>query len=73
MSIENGYKIPNLRFTGYMCKTNIASNTSYRGFGAPQAVVIMEEVIFNVARELNILQEQVCSLGGGTVLERNFI
>ena len=60
--IENGYKIPNLRFTGFMCKTNIASNTSFRGFGNPQAVAAMEEVIFNIAFELNISQEKVSPL-----------
>ena len=58
-AIDNGYKIQNFRFTGQMCKTNTSSNTSMRGFGGPQAVLIMEEVIFNIACELNISQEKV--------------
>ena len=58
-TVDNGYKIQNFRFTGQMCKTNTSSNTSMRGFGSPQAALIMEEVIFNIACELNISQEKV--------------
>jgi len=36
MHIDNAYKIPNVRVVGLCCKTNIASNTAYRGFGGPQ-------------------------------------
>ena len=33
---ENCYLIPNIRVLGYMCKTNLPSNTAFRGFGGPQ-------------------------------------
>lgn len=33
---DAAYKIPNMRVVGFVCKTNIASNTAYRGFGGPQ-------------------------------------
>ena len=33
---DSCYRIPNLRVQGFVCKTNIASNTAYRGFGGPQ-------------------------------------
>lgn len=34
--MENCYLIPNIRGQGYMCKTNIPTNTAFRGFGGPQ-------------------------------------
>ena len=33
---ENCYLIPNIRVLGYMCMTNLPSNTAFRGFGGPQ-------------------------------------
>jgi xanthine dehydrogenase/oxidase len=30
------YKFPAQRVRGHMCRTNIASNTAFRGFGGPQ-------------------------------------
>ena len=37
LHIDAAYKIPNVRVVGCCCKTNIASNTAFRGFGGPQA------------------------------------
>ena len=34
--MDNAYRIPNIRGTGYICKTNVSSNTAFRGFGGPQ-------------------------------------
>jgi len=36
LHMANCYLIPNIRGTGFLCKTNISSNTAFRGFGAPQ-------------------------------------
>jgi xanthine dehydrogenase large subunit len=46
---ENAYFIPHVRFTGTVCRTNLPSNTAFRGFGGPQAVAAMEHVIEHVA------------------------
>ncbi|KAL3874744.1 hypothetical protein ACJMK2_037715 [Sinanodonta woodiana] len=64
---ENSYKIPNLKVTGYLCKTNTPSNTAFRGFGGPQAMLIAEQWLTDVAfylgispvqvREINLYQE----------------
>ena len=32
----NAYYIPNVDVQGRCCKTNLASNTAFRGFGGPQ-------------------------------------
>ena len=33
---DNSYLVPNLRVKGHCCKTNLPSNTAFRGFGGPQ-------------------------------------
>jgi len=50
---ENAYFIPNVAFSGTVCRTNFPSNTAFRGFGGPQAVAAMEQVIDEVAARLN--------------------
>jgi len=49
---ENSYYIPNLRVTGTMWKTNLPSNTAFRGFGGPQGMAVIENAIDRVARFL---------------------
>ena len=51
---ENCYHIPNALFRGYCCKTNTVSNTAFRGFGSPQAMVAIEAVIEHIARDLKV-------------------
>ena len=36
MHCDNVYRVPHLRTQGYLCITNIASNTAFRGYGGPQ-------------------------------------
>jgi xanthine dehydrogenase large subunit len=50
---ENAYYIPNMRVTGTMWKTNLPSNTAFRGFGGPQGMAVIENVIDRIARYLN--------------------
>ncbi len=49
---ENAYFIPNIRITGTMWKTNLPSNTAFRGFGGPQGMAIIENAIDSIARFL---------------------
>ncbi|MDP2423854.1 MAG: xanthine dehydrogenase molybdopterin binding subunit [Bacteroidales bacterium] len=49
---ENAYFIPNLRATGTMWKTNLPSNTAFRGFGGPQGMAVIEQAIDQIARYL---------------------
>ena len=46
------YRIPNLRATGRMCRTNLPSFTAFRGFGAPQAFFVIESAIEALAAKL---------------------
>ena len=50
--IDNAYHIPNLRVIGKAWKTNLPPNTAFRGFGAPQAIAVMENIIDRIARSL---------------------
>ncbi|KAK2191207.1 hypothetical protein NP493_57g06060 [Ridgeia piscesae] len=52
--VENSYHIPNVVVRGYCCKTNLPSNTAFRGFGAPQSLLICETWMEQAAHKLNI-------------------
>ncbi|XP_055254544.1 aldehyde oxidase 4-like isoform X3 [Moschus berezovskii] len=56
---ENAYYIPNFRCRGRPCKTNLPSNTAFRGFGFPQGIVVSEAYITAVASQCNLTPEQV--------------
>ncbi|MFV0455195.1 MAG: xanthine dehydrogenase molybdopterin binding subunit, partial [Pseudomonas sp.] len=49
---DNAYYLGDATIHGHRCKTNTASNTAYRGFGGPQGMVAIEEIMDVVAREL---------------------
>jgi xanthine dehydrogenase/oxidase len=42
-----------------MCKTNLPTNTAFRGFGAPQGMMIAETYISHVASFLKMDPEKV--------------
>jgi len=52
--IDNCYFIPNLRVIGKAYKTNLPSNTAFRGFGGPQGMAVIENIIDRIARYLKI-------------------
>jgi len=52
--IDNAYFIPNIDLISYRCKTNTVSNTAFRGFGGPQGMFCIENIIENIAKHLNI-------------------
>lgn len=52
MHFQNAYNIPNVRVRGFVCKTNIPSNTAFRGFGGPQGMFCGEILIRHVAEYL---------------------
>ncbi|MDU9389285.1 xanthine dehydrogenase molybdopterin binding subunit [Pseudomonas sp. zfem002] len=49
---DNAYYLGDATVHGHRCKTNTASNTAYRGFGGPQGMVAIEEVMDRIARHL---------------------
>lgn len=51
-SADCAYCIPNIRVTGRVCRTNLAPNTAFRGFGSPQSMMITEQIMEHVASSL---------------------
>ncbi|CAL8407132.1 unnamed protein product [Arctogadus glacialis] len=49
LHMDNAYHIPNLRGRAVACRTNLPSNTAFRGFGVPQAAAMVESMITDVA------------------------
>uniref|UniRef100_A0A3Q2TXX1 Xanthine dehydrogenase n=1 Tax=Fundulus heteroclitus TaxID=8078 RepID=A0A3Q2TXX1_FUNHE len=47
--MENSYSIPNVHGQGFICRTNLPSNTAFRGFGGPQGLMVAEAWITDVA------------------------
>jgi xanthine dehydrogenase large subunit len=47
---DNTCYFENLRVTGRVCKTNLPSNTAFRGFGGPQGVAATEHILHEIAR-----------------------
>ncbi len=42
---DNAYWIPDLRVHGQIAKTNKTSQTAFRGFGGPQGMLVIEDII----------------------------
>lgn len=59
LNAENVYDIPNFRWRGRACKTNLPSNTTFRGFGFVQLAVVVETYIAAVATRCNLPPEEV--------------
>ncbi len=53
LGICNSYYLENAWIRGCSCRTNLPPNTAFRGFGAPQATLVMEEIIYQIARKTN--------------------
>ena len=61
--LDNAYYLPAVHFTGRVAKTNTTSHTAFRGFGGPQGMLVIEEIVDRVAR--------ACGLAPEVVRERN--
>uniref|UniRef100_A0A672VA96 Aldehyde oxidase 1 n=1 Tax=Strigops habroptila TaxID=2489341 RepID=A0A672VA96_STRHB len=59
LKMDNAYKIPNLRCWAYACKTNLPSNTAFRGFGFPQSALVTETWITEVADKTGLSPEKI--------------
>ncbi|MBS0633296.1 MAG: xanthine dehydrogenase molybdopterin binding subunit [Verrucomicrobia bacterium] len=57
--IDNAYYIPAMHVTGRVAKTNTTSHTAFRGFGGPQGMLVIEEIVDRVARACGLAPEVV--------------
>merc|ERR1711971_1548841 len=51
---NNADNIPKVDVRGFCCKTNVQSNTAFRGFGGPQGLLVTENIMDEIACELNM-------------------
>ncbi len=51
---DNAYYFPHAEFNGQVCFTNYPPNTAFRGFGGPQAVAAIENIMQRIAEHLDI-------------------
>ncbi|XP_022086122.1 xanthine dehydrogenase/oxidase-like isoform X2 [Acanthaster planci] len=68
---DNCYNFPNFQVEGHLCKTNLPSNTAFRGFGGPQGLLIMECIMSEIAgryglSEINFRERYFYSEGDNT-------
>ncbi|MEO8613923.1 MAG: xanthine dehydrogenase molybdopterin binding subunit [Luteolibacter sp.] len=57
--LDNAYYIPHVRFRGQVAKTNVTSHTAFRGFGGPQGMLVIEEILGRIAMRHMLPPEKV--------------
>jgi len=68
---ENAYFIPNIKILGNVWLTNIPPNTAFRGFGGPQGIFNIENIIEKIARRLKKDVEEIQFINFYGIKERN--
>ncbi|HEY9678356.1 MAG TPA: molybdopterin cofactor-binding domain-containing protein [Drouetiella sp.] len=68
---DNAYFIPNMEVVGKICKTNFPPNTAFRGFGGPQGIIMIENIMEEIAAYLKIDAYDVRSRNCYGIGERN--
>ena len=51
---DNAYFLQDVDIASYRCKLNTQSHTAFRGFGGPQGVIVIEAILGDIARHLNL-------------------
>jgi len=52
LHIDNAYYLENVIVENYLCKTNTASNTAFRGFGGNQGMMVIENIVDHISNFL---------------------
>ncbi len=52
--VDNAYWIPHVRVNGRIAQTNKTSNTAFRGFGGPQGMLVIEDILGRCAPLLGV-------------------
>jgi len=57
--LDNAYYLPAVDAEGYVCRTHKTSQTAFRGFGGPQGMLVIEDILDRAARRLSLPPEVV--------------
>ncbi len=52
--VDNAYYIKDITITSKRLKTNTVSNTAFRGFGGPQGMIVIERIMDEMAKKLQL-------------------
>jgi xanthine dehydrogenase large subunit len=52
--LDNCYWLPHVRVQSFRCKTNTQSATAFRGFGGPQGMAVIEQILDEIALALRL-------------------
>jgi xanthine dehydrogenase large subunit len=54
MHLDNAYYLEHIEIVSHRCKTHTVSNTAFRGFGGPQGMLVIEQIMDDIARTLQL-------------------
>ncbi|MBM7516153.1 xanthine dehydrogenase molybdopterin binding subunit [Nocardioides nitrophenolicus] len=57
--VDNAYWIPHVRVAGRIARTHTTSQTAFRGFGGPQGMLVIEDVLGRCAPALGLAPEEL--------------
>lgn len=57
--IDNAYWIPDVRVFGRIAQTNKTSQTAFRGFGGPQGMLVIEDILSRCAHRLGLEPDEI--------------
>ena len=69
--LDNAYFLSDVAITSYRLKTHTQSHTAFRGFGGPQGMVVIENIMGDIARKLGMDPLDVRKRNLYGVTERN--
>ena len=68
LHIDNAYYLSNVEVQNYLCKTNTATSTAFRGFGGNQGMMAIENIIDNISR---FLKKDPCEIRKRNFYQKN--
>jgi xanthine dehydrogenase large subunit len=54
LHLDNAYFLEHVEILSHRCKTHTVSNTAFRGFGGPQGMLVIEQILDEIARTLGL-------------------
>jgi xanthine dehydrogenase large subunit len=57
--VDNCYLLPNVSAVGRVCRTHHVSHTAFRGFGGPQGMLVIEDILGRIAVQLGLPPHEV--------------
>ena len=69
LHIDNAYYLSNVEVQNFLCKTNTATSTAFRGFGGNQGMMAIENIVDNISR---YLKKDPCEVRKRNFYQKNY-